>query len=81
MKYKIENIGTAPLSIANVETTCGCTTVNYTSEPIAIGSSATVELVFDTSGLHGYQYKTATLLINTSCTTEKRKIAFTAQIN
>ncbi len=80
VKYKIKNVGTAPLTIADVETTCGCTQANYKAQPIEAGSNANIEIVFDTSGLHGYQYKTATVIANTSCATERIKIAFTAQI-
>lgn len=80
VKYKLQNIGNAPLTIAEIKTTCGCTKAIYPKQPINKDETATIELIFDTSGLNGYQYKTATV-VTQSCKTQEIKIAFTAEIN
>ncbi|MCQ2203869.1 MAG: DUF1573 domain-containing protein [Bacteroidales bacterium] len=61
LKFNLRNDGDGSFVIVGVDTDCGCTKAIYSGEPVAMGHETTVELMFDTSGLHGYQYKTAKL--------------------
>lgn len=78
-KCYLKNIGDAPLIIAEVKTDCGCTKAIYPNTPIAPTDSCAIEIMFDTSGLSGYQYKTTTIVTN-SCEIQETKIAITAII-
>jgi hypothetical protein len=63
--FKFKNIGDADLVILDAYSTCGCTVPNYNKEPIAPGSDGKIEVLFDSSGKRGIQYKTVTLKLNT----------------
>lgn len=45
--FKVRNTGTEPLMITNVETQCGCTSADWTREPIAPGEEGEVSAMFD----------------------------------
>jgi hypothetical protein len=45
--FKFTNVGEEPLIISNVETTCGCTTKEYTKTPIKKGGSGTVTVTYN----------------------------------
>jgi hypothetical protein len=51
--FAFTNTGNAPLAIAEVETSCGCTTPQWTSDPVAPGASGTVTVAFDSQGRPG----------------------------
>ena len=51
--FAFTNTGDAPLAIADVETTCGCTAPQWTAEPVPPGASGTVTVAFDTGGRPG----------------------------
>ncbi len=62
--FVVKNTGTAPLVIYKVQTTCGCTTANYT-EQIAPGEAGSVTISFKTWGYGGRNVsKTATVITN-----------------
>jgi hypothetical protein len=63
--FKFKNTGTANLMIEDAYSTCGCTIPNYSKEPIAPGEVGRIEVLFDSSGKHGVQYKTVGLKLNT----------------
>jgi hypothetical protein len=63
--FKFKNTGTANLMIEDAYSTCGCTVPNYSKEPIAPGEIGRIEVLFDSSGKHGVQYKTVGLKLNT----------------
>lgn len=44
--YNIKNISSKPLAIYNVTTTCGCTDVKWTREPLRPGASGKIEVVY-----------------------------------
>lgn len=44
--YNIKNISSKPLAIYNVTTTCGCTDVKWTREPLKPGASGKIEVVY-----------------------------------
>jgi hypothetical protein len=62
--FKFTNSGTAPLLIGEVRPSCGCTTTNYTKEPVQPGGSGIIELEFDSAGKMGKQQKTTTVMAN-----------------
>ncbi|MDR1981026.1 MAG: DUF1573 domain-containing protein [Tannerellaceae bacterium] len=48
--FKVVNKGDAPLVITRVIPSCGCTTPEWTKEPIAPGASGEVTVTFDPKG-------------------------------
>lgn len=63
--FVLKNTGQNNLIIKNIETDCGCITVNYKKDPIKPGKQGIVEVRFDTTGLFGRQYKPIELEMNT----------------
>jgi len=63
--FKFKNIGTANLIVEDAYSTCGCTVPSYSKDPIAPGETGRIEVLFDSSGKHGVQYKTIGLKLNT----------------
>ena len=63
-QFMFENKGTAPLVIASVTTTCGCTVPKYNRKPVKPGEKGNLEVIFDTSGRSGMQTKTITVRSN-----------------
>ncbi|MDR2287089.1 MAG: DUF1573 domain-containing protein [Prevotellaceae bacterium] len=62
--FTFKNTGNAPLVIKNVETSCGCTSPEYTKEPVQPGKSGTVKATFDPSGRPNYFDKNLTVTSN-----------------
>lgn len=62
--FKFKNVGTQPLVISNIGVTCGCTTPEWTREPIMPGKSGTVVAKFNTAGKYGMQNKVLTVESN-----------------
>ena len=63
--YNFKNTGAVPLIIEGVRPSCGCTAPNWTKEPIPVGGSGEVEVVFDSKGKPNAQNKTVTVTANT----------------
>lgn len=63
--FKFKNIGTGDLMILDAFSTCGCTIPNYNKEPISPGGEGKIDVVFDSKGKRGLQYKTISLKLNT----------------
>ncbi len=63
--FVFENTGEAPLIILNATATCGCTVPEWPKEPIAVGGTAKITVVFDSAGKVGLQDKVVTILANT----------------
>jgi len=63
--FKVKNTGTQPLKISRVKPSCGCTTPNWTKEPIPPGGEGEIEVAFDSGGKSGIQRKTVTVFLNT----------------
>ena len=53
----LRNTGEEPLVIKNVNTSCGCTSVEYEKQPIAPGQEGNLSLRFDSKGMAGMQIK------------------------
>jgi len=60
----ISNAGTEPLTITNVRTSCGCTTVKQPTEALKPGESATIEVEFNSAGFRGRAVKYVYLQTN-----------------
>ena len=50
-EFTFTNTGNAPLVIANVKSSCGCTVANYTKEPILPGEKGKIDVTYDTKRL------------------------------
>jgi len=48
--FKIKNEGKAPLVITNVTASCGCTSPDWTKQPIAPGKIGEVKVTYDPAG-------------------------------
>jgi hypothetical protein len=62
--FEFENIGNEALILSDVRTTCGCTAPEWPKEPIAPGATASVKVVFNSSGKMGIQNKVITVMSN-----------------
>ncbi|MCA8831029.1 DUF1573 domain-containing protein [Hymenobacter pini] len=64
--FKFKNVGTQPLIISNIQVSCGCTTPNWTNEPVMPGKSGTVTAKFNSAGKFGMQNKVLTVESNSA---------------
>lgn len=62
--FEFENIGTEPLVLADVRTTCGCTAPEWPREPLAPGETGEMKVVFNSAGKMGVQNKVITVMSN-----------------
>ena len=61
--FTITNAGKSPITISEVITTCGCTSPNYTKEPIKPGEKGVVSLTYDAK-ITGFFTKNAIVKMN-----------------
>lgn len=64
--FEFTNTGKSPLLIETATASCGCTTPNWTKEPIAPGAKGTIEVQFDSQGKSGIQNKQIAVRANTT---------------
>lgn len=64
--FDYENTGTADLVVSTVEATCGCTTPDWSSEPLKPGERKSLQIIFDATGRNGIQRKMVTVRTNAS---------------
>jgi hypothetical protein len=66
VKYKFTfiNIGDEPLMIQKVKPSCGCTTSNYSKEPIPPASKGFVEIIYEPANQIGVFNKTIAIITN-----------------
>jgi hypothetical protein len=64
--FSYENSGGIPLLIQSVEASCGCTIVDWNSDPLPPGEGEQLQVVFDSSGRSGIQIKVVTVRSNAS---------------
>ncbi len=64
--FEFTNTGKSPLLIENATASCGCTTPNWTKEPVAPGATGTIEVQFDSHGKSGIQNKEVAVRANTA---------------
>lgn len=55
--FRFANISNNPIQIDNVATSCGCTTVQYSTQPIAGGDYGELTVVFDPSRTEGRVFR------------------------
>jgi hypothetical protein len=63
--FKFKNVGTEPLIIKNVKPACGCTTPDWTKDPVPPGGEGKIEVSFDSQGRTGIQNKSVEVFANT----------------
>jgi hypothetical protein len=62
--FTFKNTGNAPLVVKNVETSCGCTSPDWTKEPVMPGKSGVVKATFSPAGRPGRFDKNLTVITN-----------------
>ena len=62
--FEFTNTGKAPVVISNVQPSCGCTTPDWTREPIMPGKTGKVTASYNSAGRPGSFNKTITVLNN-----------------
>lgn len=62
--FTIANVGTDPLVIQNVVASCGCTTPEWTRQPIPAGGKGKVTAIYDPQGRPGPFNKTLSVYTN-----------------
>lgn len=62
--FTFHNPGTGNLLISDVKPGCGCTVSKFRKEAIPPGGDGSIEIVFDSSDLYGYQLKTVDVVSN-----------------
>jgi Protein of unknown function (DUF1573). len=64
INYRFINEGDAPLIINKIEKGCGCTEVKYPKSAIQSRDSGIVEIIFDSAGFSGKQFKSVMIYCN-----------------
>jgi hypothetical protein len=63
--FTFKNVGTVPLVISDIQTSCGCTVPEWQRAPIAVGASSEVRVQFNSEGKDGVQEKPIRVIANT----------------
>ncbi|WP_200975737.1 DUF1573 domain-containing protein [Echinicola sp. 20G] len=79
--FKFKNDGKSPLVISNIQASCGCTTPDWTKEPIKPGEEGHVKVSFNSAGKAGAQSPTVTITANTSPSVTRLKLKGTVNTN
>jgi hypothetical protein len=61
VEFNITNKTTRPISILSVKPSCGCTTPDWTKDPIAAGGTGFIKASYDPKGRPGYFNKSLTV--------------------
>lgn len=64
--FKFKNTGKAPLIVSGVQASCGCTTPDWSKDPIAPGKSGFIRAQYNPQGRPGMFNKTLTVTSNTT---------------
>lgn len=64
--FKFKNEGTKNLVISNVQASCGCTTPEWTKEPVEPAGEGKIVVKFSSTGKGGLQKKTVTVYSNSN---------------
>jgi hypothetical protein len=62
--FEVTNTGTSPVVITNAQASCGCTTPEWSKDPIMPGAKSTIKVGYNTSGRPGPFTKTITVMSN-----------------
>ena len=76
--FKIENIGKYPLVINDVTTSCGCTSVDYSKEPVRPGDSISLQVTYKADHPEHFD-KTITVYCNANLSLVHLKITGDAE--
>ena len=76
--FVFENTGGSPLLIEDAFASCGCTVPEYDKEPISPGGKGRIEVIFDSSGRRGNQYKS--VIIKTNTPESKQRLTIKANV-
>lgn len=76
--YEFTNTGNAPLLLADVQVSCGCTVPSYSKDPVQPGQSGIINIVFHSKGKGGIQKKSVIVVANTF--PEKTVIRFETEV-
>lgn len=63
-EFVFKNTGKAPLIIQRVQASCGCTTPEYTKEPVLPGKTGVIKVTYSTVGRPGTFNKEVTIFTN-----------------
>lgn len=78
--FTFVNTGTAPLTIATVSASCGCTTPEFNPRPVAPGDSSVITLRFDPEGFRGEFEKRAIVRTNVKGSAGRATLVLTGAI-
>ncbi len=76
--FRYRNTGEHGLLIKGADAGCTCTTVTYDRKPVAPGKEGKIEIVFNSRGRFGKQYKEITIFANVP--EQKVTLSFTADV-
>lgn len=76
--FNFYNSGAKDLLISGIETSCGCTTVDWSKKPYAHGMSGSIRVRFDSRDFEGLQNKS--LRITTNSRKPEEYLAVTAEV-
>ena len=73
------NIGSEPLVIHDVRTSCHCTVADYPKKPIGPGDSGTLHVTLDAEGISGHFTRSVTVYSNTKSGTDMIRVTGTVR--
>lgn len=79
VKFRFRNSGDKPLLLTHVQAGCGCTTPDYTKEPVAPGKEGFVTGIFNSQNQMGEVHKKIMVQSNTKNGTE-HTLTFTGTV-
>ena len=79
--FDYENRGEGDLVIASVAATCGCTSPDWSKEPLKPGERGQIKVVFNTRGRSGSQLKGVTVVSNSVTPNTKLTIKADVTVN
>jgi hypothetical protein len=76
--FNFSNSGNKPLIVFDIVAGCGCTKTKVSKDILNPGEKSNLEVVFDSKGWYGSQYKTVTVVTNAP--TPKRTVTIKVNI-
>ena len=76
--FKFKNVGNAPLIVSNIEKTCGCTSPDFSKEPIKPGGEGRITITYDSKGHKGFQNNR--LIVKTNANPSETMLRIKAQV-
>ena len=69
-EFRVKNVGNQPLIISTVQPSCGCTTPDWTKEPILPGKTGVIKAMYNSTGRPGPFHKSITVTTNAATPTQ-----------